>query len=74
MQPLKTVVYSSDEVETGGNFENAQTVIPLRHTLETVYLHQQINKGSTIINKNITSQDILTYFIKPLRSITFDMR
>ena len=41
---LKSVVSSSAEAETGGNFENAQNVIPLRHILETVYLHQQPTK------------------------------
>ena len=41
---LKTVVSSSAESETGGNFKNAQNVIPLRHILETVCLHQQPTK------------------------------
>ena len=38
---LKTVVSFSDEAETGGTFENAQNVIPLRHILENIYLHQK---------------------------------
>ena len=41
---LKTVVSSSSEAEIGGNFEDAQNVIPLRHILETIYLHQQPTK------------------------------
>ena len=36
---LKSVVSSSDESETGGTFKNAQNVIPLRHIIQTVYLH-----------------------------------
>ena len=67
---LKTVVSSSAEAETGGTFENAQNIIPLRHILETVYLHQQPTKGSPIITDNITSQGILTNFIKPRKSKT----
>ena len=53
---LKTVVSSSAESETVGTFENAQNLIPLRHILETVYLHQQPTKGSPIITDNIKSQ------------------
>ena len=62
---LKAVVSSSDEEETGGTFENAQNVIPLRHILGTVYLHQQPTKGSPIITDNLIYQGILTRFIKP---------
>ena len=64
---LKTVVSSSAEAETGGTFENAQNVMPLRHILKTVYLHKQPTKGSPIITTNVTSQDILTRFIKPCK-------
>ena len=62
---LKTVVSYSAEAETCGTFENAQNVIPLRHIIETVYLHQQPTKGSLIITDNITYQGILNRFIKP---------
>ena len=71
---LKTVVSSSAKIKTDGTFENAQNVIPLRHILKTLYLHQQFTKGSPIITYNITSQGILTSFIKPLKSKTWDMR
>ena len=71
---LKTVASSSAESETGGTFENAQDVIPLRHIPETVYLHQQPTKVSPIITDNITSQVILTHFIKTRRSKTWYVR
>ena len=61
---LKTVVSSSDEAETGGNLENAQNVIPLRHSIETLYLHQKPTTGSPIITEKLTYQGILTCFIK----------
>ena len=70
---LKTVVSSSYKAETGGTFENTQNVIPLRHILEKVYLHQQPTKGSPIITENLTSQGILTRFIKPCKSKTWDI-
>ena len=57
---LKTVLSSSVEAETGGTFENATNVIPLRHILETVYLHQQPTKRSPIITDNLTYSGILT--------------
>ena len=56
---LKTVLSSSVEAETGGTFENATNVIPLRHILETVYLHQQPTKRSPIITYNLTYSGIL---------------
>ena len=68
------MVSSSTESGTGGTFENAQNVIPLRHILETVYLHQQPTKGSPIITDNLTYQGILTRFIKPRELKTWDMR
>ena len=71
---LKTVVSSLDESETGGTFENKQNVIPLWHILENIYLHQQSTKGYPIITGNITYQRILTHFIKPRESKTWDMR
>ena len=71
---LKTVVSSSDESETCGTFENAQNLIPLRHIIETVYLHHQHTKGSPIITNNLTSQVILTCFIKYHKSKTCDMK
>ena len=55
-------------------FENTQNVIPLRHILETVYLHQQTTKGFPIITENLTSQGILTCFIKTRKSKTWGMR
>ena len=61
---LKTVVSSSAEAETGGTFEDAENVIPLRHMIKTVYLHQQPTTGSPIITENLTSQVILACFIK----------
>ena len=71
---LKTVVSASSEAETGGTFEKAQNVIPLKYITKKVYLYQQPTKGSPIITKNITSQGILTRFIKPRKSKTWDMR
>ena len=71
---LKTVVSASSEAETGGTFEKAQNVIPLKYIIKKVYLYQQPTKGSPIITKNITSQGILTRFIKPRKSKTWDMR
>ena len=68
------MVSSSSEAETGGTFENAQNVIPLRYMIKMVYLHQQPTKGLTIITDNITSQGILTCFMKPCKSKTWDMR
>ena len=65
---------SSAEEETGGNFKNAQDVIPLRHILETVYLHHQPTKGSPTTTGNITYRCILTSFIKPRKPKTWDMR
>ena len=62
---LKTVVSSSDEAEIGSTFENAQNLIPLRHILETVCLHQQPTKGSPIITYNLKYQGVLKCFIKP---------
>ena len=62
---LKTVVSASSEAKTGGTFEKAQNVIPLKYIIKKVYLYQQPTKGSPIITKNITSQGILTRFIKP---------
>ena len=57
---LKTMVSSSTETETAGTFLNAQNVIPLRHIIETVFLHQQPTKGSPVIKYNFRSQGILT--------------
>ena len=37
------------------------------------YLHQQPTKGSPIITDNLTYQGILTHFIKPCKSKTWDM-
>ena len=59
---------SSSKAETGGTLENAQNVIPTRHILGTVYLHQQPTTGSPIITDNIASQGILTRYIKPCKS------
>ena len=67
------MVSSSSEAETGGTFENAQNVLPLINILETVYLHQQPTKGSSIITDNLTYQGVLTHFIKPRRSKIWDM-
>ena len=67
---LKTVVSSSDEAEIGSTFENAQNLIPLRHILETVCLHQQPTKGSPIITYNLKYQGVLKCFIKPRKSKT----
>ena len=71
---LKTVVSSSAESEIGGTFENAQNVIPLRHILKTIYLQHQPTTGSPTITYNLTSQGILTRFIKTLKLKTWDMR
>jgi hypothetical protein len=71
---LRSVVSSSAEAETGGAYLNAQNVIPLRHILETVFHHPQPKLGSPIITNNITSQGILTHFIKSRKSKTWDMR
>ena len=68
------MVSSSSEAETGDTFENSQNVIPLRHILGTVYLHQKPTKGSPIVTDNLTSQGILTHFIKPCRNKTWDKR
>ena len=68
------MVYSSSEEETGGTFENAQNVITLIHILETVYLHQQPTTDLPIITDSLTSQGILTHFIKTCKSKTWDMR
>ena len=62
---LKTMVSSSYESETGGNFENEQNLIPLRHIIKKNYFHRQHIKGSLIITDNIKFQDILTRFIIP---------
>ena len=71
---LKTMVSSSAEAETGGTFENAQNIIPLRHILDTVYLHHQPNKSSPIIIDNLISQGILASLIKPRKSKTWYIR
>ena len=71
---LKTMVSSSYEAETGGTFENSKNVIPLRHILETIYLHQQPTKGSPTSTENFASQVILTSFIKTCKYKTWDMR
>ena len=71
---IKTPVFSSAESETGGTIKNAQIVIPLRRILKNVHLHWQPNKGSTIITDNLTSQGILTCFIKTRKSKTWGMR
>ena len=71
---FKTKVSSSAESETGDTFKNAQNIIPLRHILETVYLHQQPTEGSPIVTDNLKYQGILTCFIKPRKSKTWDMR
>ena len=70
---IKTPVFSSAESETGGTIKNAQIVIPLRRILKNVHLHWQPNKGSTIITDNLTSQGILTCFIKTCKSKNWDM-
>ena len=51
---LKTVVSFSSEAETGVTIKNVQNVIPLRHIIVNVYLHQQPTTGSPIITVNIT--------------------
>ena len=68
------MVSSSAEVETGGNIKNAQNFIPLVHILKTFFLHQKPIKGSPIITYNITSQGILTCFIKSCISKTWNMK
>ena len=68
------MVSSSAEVETGGNIKNAQNFIPLVHILKTFFLHQKPIKGSPIITYNITSQGILTCFIKTCKSNTWNTR
>ena len=70
---LKTLVSSSAEVETGGTLENAQNVIPLRHIIKTLYLHQKPTTGSPIITEKLTYQGILTCLIKTANKI-WDMR
>ena len=67
---LKTVLSSSSEAETGGTFENAQNVIPLRHILETLYLHHKPTKIPPIIAYNLIYKGILTFLIKPCNSKT----
>ena len=71
---LKTVVSSSAKSETGGTIENAQNVIPLRYILETFYLHHKPTKVPPTITENLTSQGIITYFIKPCKLKILDMR
>ena len=63
----KTVVSSSAEAETGGTFENATNVIPLRHILETVYLHQQPTKISPNHNRQYHIFRHPHFFIKPCK-------
>ena len=62
---LKNMVSSSDQAKTCVTFKNAQNVTPLRHMINTVYLHYQPTKGSPTTNNNLTYQGILTRFIKP---------
>ena len=71
---LKNVVSSSAEAETGGTFENAQNIIPLRHIIENMLLHRQPTKVSPIVADNLTSQGTLTFFIRHSKSKTWDMR
>ena len=70
---LKTVVYSFSEAETGGTFKNTQNVIPLQHIIETAFIHRKLTKGSPIVTHNLTSQGILTSFIKNCKSKTWYM-
>ena len=65
--------YSSAEAETCGTLENAQNLIPLINILKTVFLHQQPTTGTPIVTDNMTYQGILTSFIKPCKSKTWDM-
>ena len=64
LKTLKPMVSSSTEAETVGTFKIAQNVIPLSHILETVFLYQQPTKASPITIARVTSQNILTCFIK----------
>ena len=71
---LKAVISSSAEAETCGTFSNAQNIIQLQIILETFYLHQQPTNGPPPVTANIISQGILTCFVKPRKSKTWDMR
>ena len=73
IQYPQNCVSSSAESEIGGTFDNAQNLIPLRHILKTVYLYQQPTKGSPIITDNLRYKGVLTRFIKPHKSKTWDM-
>ena len=68
------MVYSYAEAEIGGTFKNVQNVISLWHILENVLLHRQPTKVPPIVTYNLTSQCILTSFIKPCKPKTWDLR
>ena len=71
---LRNVVSSAAKAETGGSFHNAQKAIPIHHLLKTMFKYRQPSKGTPITTNNLTSQGILTNFVKPKRLITWDMR
>jgi hypothetical protein len=71
---LRRVVSSAAESETGGAFENAQHLIPIKYICEKIFNHPQPKDGSPLITDNSTSHGIATRLIKPRRSKTWDMR
>jgi len=69
---LRRVVSSAAESETGGAFENAQHLIPIKYICEKIFNHPQPKDGSPLITDNSTSHGIATRLIKPRRSKTWD--
>ena len=71
---LNTAVSSSYEAKSGGIFDNAQNIIPLRHLLQNIFCNPQPKEVSPIITNNLTSFGIFTHFTKPLNSKTWDIQ
>ena len=65
---LHNVVSSAAEAETGETFHNAQKAIPIHQLLQTIFKHPQLANETPITTDNLTSQGILTNFVKPKHS------